>query len=321
MIEDGKDRKESVSIVVSAYNEEGNISKLYDEIVLHLRNVPIRSYEILFINDGSVDRTLDICKEIASKDENVKIIDFERNFGHEIAMTAGLNYAMGDAVIFIDADMQHPPSYIPIMIQEWYKGYDVVLTHCIKNEEKSFLRVAFVSIYYYILNFFSDVNIPKSAPDFRLIGKRYIDILRKMDERERMFRGMLNWLGTKNAKTLTFEAPKRFSGKTHYNLRASIKLAINSIVQFSIKPLRIATYLGILSATFAVLFAVFVLYEYFAFQKSATGYTTIVILVLFFSSVQLVILGIIGEYIGRIHIETKRRPLYFARLITGNKND
>ena len=140
-----------------------------------------------------------------------------------------------------------------------------------------------------------------------------------MEEQERMFRGMLNWLGTKNVKTIEFEAPKRFSGQTHYNLKASMKLAINSIVQFSIKPLRIATYLGIISAIFGVLFAIFVIFEYFAYSKSATGYTTTVILILIFSSIQLVLLGIIGEYIGRIHLETKKRPLYFAKLI--QKND
>jgi dolichol-phosphate mannosyltransferase len=170
-----------------------------------------------------------------------------------------------------------------------------------------------VNIYYLILNLLSDVKIPRATPDFRLIGRRYIEILKRMDEQERMFRGMLNWLGTKNAKILEFKAPKRFSGESHYNLRASLRLAINSIIQFSIKPLRLATYLGVLFAFFGIIFGFYVLYDYFAYSKPTTGYTTIVLLIILFSSSQLIILGIIGEYIGRIHMETKKRPLYFAK--------
>jgi dolichol-phosphate mannosyltransferase len=311
------EKKSYISIVVSAFNEEGNILKLYEEIIRNLKISPqIKEYEIIFVNDGSKDRTLEICTELAKKDKSVKILDFERNFGHEIAMTAGLDYASGDAVIFMDADLQHPPSYIPLMIKEWVNGYDIVLTKILKNDQKTFLRTIVVSAYYRILNFFSDIEIPKATPDFRLIGRRYMEILRNMNEQERMFRGMLYWLGAKNAKILDFEAPKRFSGKTHYNFRASLKLAINGIVQFSIKPLRIATYLGLISATFALLFAGFILFEYFAYKKAASGFTTTVLLISFFSSVQLVILGIIGEYVGRIHLETKKRPLYFSKLIT-----
>ena len=307
-----------VSVVVSAYNEEGNVEKLYHELKKTLQGI---NHEILFVNDGSRDNTLKLCTKFANEDENVKVVDFERNFGHEIAMTAGLDYAKGDAVIFMDADMQHPPEILLQMIKAWHEGYDVVLTRILKNEQKSFVRTLIVNIYYFILNALSDVKIPRSTPDFRLIGRRYIEILRRMDEQERMFRGMLNWLGAKNAKIIEFTAPKRFAGETHYNFKASLKLAINSIVQFSIKPLRLATYLGAISAFFAVFFGIYVFYEYFAYSKAATGYTTTVLLILFFSSVQLIILGIVGEYIGRIHLEVKKRPLYFAKLITKEKDD
>ncbi len=303
-----------ISIVVSAYNEEGNVMELYKELTKVLQQADISLYEILFVNDGSKDKTFEICHSIIMEDERVKIIDFERNFGHEIAMTAGLDNAKGEAVIFMDADLQHPPAIIPDMIKHWKEGFDVVLTRILKNDQKSLFRTFIVNIYYFILNLLSDVKIPRATPDFRLIGRRYIDILKRMDEQERMFRGMLNWLGTKNAKIIEFNAPKRFSGETHYNFRASLKLAINSIIQFSIKPLRLATYLGVLCAVFGFLFGVYVLYEYFAYSKPATGYTTIVLLILLFSSVQLIILGIIGEYIGRIHLETKKRPLYFAKV-------
>ena len=308
-----KENRDSISIVVSAYNEEGNVAKLHEELTKVLSSINIKEYEILFVNDGSTDRTFEICNEIMQKDSNVKIFDFERNFGHEIAMTAGLNNAKYDAVIFMDADLQHPPHIIADMVKHWQEGHDVVLTRIITNKQKSFLRKIIVHAYYFILNSLSDVKIPHSTPDFRLISKRYVEILKRMDEQERMFRGMLNWLGTKNAKIIEFHAPERFSGVTHYNFKASMKLAINSIIQFSIKPLRMATYIGLLGCIFAFLFGGFVIFEYFTKSKIAGGYTTIVMLILIFSSVQLIILGILGEYIGRIHIETKKRPLYFGK--------
>lgn len=307
------ENKNSVSIVISAYNEEGNINQLYTELTKVMKEVKIDYYEILFINDGSSDNTFKTCKELMEKDKNVKIFDFERNFGHEIAMTAGLDNAKYEAVIFMDCDMQHPPYLLKEMIEQWQNGFDVVLTKIKTNYQKSFTRNIVVKTYYYILNLLSDVKIPHSTPDFRLIGKRYVDILKTMDEQERMFRGMLNWLGAKNAKIIEFNAPKRFSGKTHYNFSSSLKLAINSIIQFSIKPLRLAMYLGILSAFFAILLSIYVLFEYFTAAKVVNGYTSIVMLILLFSSVQLIILGIFGEYLGRIHLEVKNRPLYFGK--------
>jgi glycosyltransferase involved in cell wall biosynthesis len=307
------ENKNTLSIVVSAYNEEGNIIKLYEELTNVLSTLNLQDYEILFVNDGSKDKTFELCNNLMEGDARVKIIDFERNFGHEIAMTAGLDNAVMEGVLFMDADLQHPPQVIPEMVKNWQDGYDVVLTRILSNKQKSWLRSLIVRFYYFILNFLSDVKIPPATPDFRLIGRRYVDILKRMEEQERMFRGMLNWLGFKNAKIIEFNAPNRFAGKTHYNFSASLKLAINSIIQFSIKPLRLATYFGILCAITALIFGLHTIYEYFAFQKPASGYTTIVFLISFFASVQLIILGIIGEYIGRIHLETKKRPLYFAK--------
>jgi polyisoprenyl-phosphate glycosyltransferase len=305
--------KKSVSIVISAYNEEGNIEKIYEELTKIIKQTSITQYEILFVNDGSSDKTFEICKKLMQQDKSIKIFDFERNFGHEIAMTAGLDNAIYEAVIFMDCDMQHPPYIAKEMIEHWQSGFDVVLTKIKTNKQKSFIRNVVVKFYYYILNLLSDVKIPHSTPDFRLISKRYIDILKTMDEQERMFRGMLNWLGVKNAKIIEFNAPKRFSGATHYNFKSSLKLAINSIIQFSIKPLRFAMYLGICSALIAILLSIYVVFEYFTNAKVVNGYTSIVMLILFFSSVQLIILGIFGEYLGRIHLEVKKRPLYFGQ--------
>lgn len=309
------EKKESVSIVVSAYNEEENIERLYNELSKIMMACGLAWYEILFVNDGSLDKTFEACFSIALIDENVKVIDLERNFGHEIAMTAGLDYARGEAVIFMDADLQHPPAYIPQMIEAWKNGSETVLMKITDNEQKSAVRKILVSGYYSILNFMSDVTIPKSTPDFRLIGKRYIEALKRMNEQERMFRGMLNWLGTKNTSIIEFKAPNRKFGKTKYNFSVSLKLALNSIIQFSIKPLRLATYIGAFLAISGILFASFTLFKYFVYKIPATGMDAIVMLILFFAAIQFVTLGIIGEYIGRIHLETKRRPLYFARVI------
>ena len=304
-----------LSIVISAYNEEGNIYELYNQLVFNLQKFTNLQYELLFVNDGSTDKTLEKCIELNTKDKCVKIINFARNFGHEIAMTAGLDYAKGNAVIFMDADLQHPPHLIPEMIEKWQSGYEVVLTKRLDNEGQSYFGKLCGFLFYKLINILSEVPIPANTPDFRLIGKRYIDILRKIDERDRMFRGLLNWVGISNAAEISFIAPKRFSGKTHYNFIKSLSLAVSSVVQFSIKPLRFATYIGIISAIIACCFGVYTIFEHFVETKPSNGYATLVCIIAFFSSIQMVMIGILGEYIARIHIETKGRPLYFAELI------
>jgi dolichol-phosphate mannosyltransferase len=279
-------------------------------------------YEIIFVNDGSRDKTLEICKNLAITDASVIVIDFTRNFGHEIAMTAGLDHAIGDAVLFMDADLQHPPSLIPDMVRYWHEdGHELVLTKIKKNAQKTFFRKMIVKAYYQVLNFLSSTEITESSPDFRLISRRYADMLKQMNEQERMFRGMLSWIGTSEAKVIEFDAPKRFAGTTHYNFKASMKLAVNSILQFSIKPLRVATYLGLMSAFISTLFGAFTIFEHLYYKMPSTGYATLVIIMVFTASIQLIVLGIIGEYIGRIHLEVKRRPLYLSKIISGKKRD
>jgi glycosyltransferase involved in cell wall biosynthesis len=219
-------------------------------------------------------------------------------------------------VIFMDADLQHPPEIIPQMIKLWQEGRDIVLTRRTNNEDESFISKMMGIIYYYILNFLSDINIPKQSPDFRLIDRKYVNILQKMDESDRMFRGLLNWLGVANSETIDFTAPKRHSGQTKYNLRRSLHLALDGIVQFSTRPLRIATYVGLLTILFVGVIGGFTIWEHFAKGTPQNGYATTIMTIIFVSSVQLVFLGIIGEYIGRIHLEVKKRPLYFAEFIT-----
>lgn len=311
--------KKLVSIIIPAYNEQDNIVELYKQLKESLALCTSIDYELIFVNDGSRDNTAFVIKSLIDQDSKVKLVNFARNFGHEIAMTAGLDYASGEAAIFMDADLQHPPSLVPQMIEKWLQGYEVVLTKIIHTEGKSLIRRALSSFFYRGINMVSDVVIPEKMPDFRLVGKKYITVLKDMRENSRMFRGMLNWLGMFNVATLDFVAPKRYTGKSNYNFIKSAKLAFDSILQFSIKPLRLSIYFGIIAAIVAFVFGMWTIYEHYALGQPS-GYATIICLIGFLSSVQFIILGIIGEYVGRIHIESKNRPLYFAELIVSKKS-
>lgn len=306
--------KKLVSVVISVYNEEKNILPLYLELIKNLEKCPQVDYELIFVNDGSSDQSIGVLCNLVSKDKKVRVVNFARNFGHEIAMTAGLDHSHGDAVIFMDGDLQHPPHIIPQMIKKWLNGHDVVLTKIIINEDKSAIRTFVTKIFYRLINSISDVKIPENTPDFRLISGEYVKTIKNMRENNRMFRGMLNWLGIFNAAQIDFVAPKRIAGRSHYNLVKSMKLAIDSIIQFSIKPLRISIYFSIICATVSLMFGVTTIYEHYVAHQPS-GYATIICLISFLASTQFVLIGILGEYIGRIHIESRDRPLYFANVI------
>jgi glycosyltransferase involved in cell wall biosynthesis len=311
--------KKLVSIIIPLFNEEGNLAELYKQLKKHLTDFGQVEHEIIFVNDGSKDGSLGVIKTIAAQDSKVKIVSFARNFGHEIAMTAGLDYASGQAVIFMDADLQHPPELVPQMIQKWLDGYELVLTRIISNEDKGLIKTILAACFYKVINFISDVKIPEKMPDFRLIGEKYIRVIKNMRENGRMFRGMLNWLGMANYIEIEFAAPRRYSGTSNYNFAKSFKLALDSILQFSIKPLRISIYLGIIAAIASFLFAGWTIYEHFNHHQPS-GYATMICLIVFLSAIQFIVIGIIGEYVGRIHIESKQRPLYFADIIE-NKDE
>jgi len=304
-----------VSIVISAFNEEGNIRVLYEQIIEQISKVPLEHFEIIWVNDGSSDQTLRECRKLVEIDKRCKIVNLTRNRGHEIAMTAGMDYASGDCVLFMDADLQHPAKYIPKMIAHWQKGADVVLTKRVANREESRLSKILGLLYYKVLNFLSDVPIPSQSPDFRLIDRKYVEVLKKMDEGERMFRGLLNWVGISRCVVVKFIAPKRLSGETKYNFRKSLSLALDGIIQFSTRPLRLATYIGLLAIGFVGIIGIYTLWEHFVKGVTENGYATTIMTIVFVSSIQLIFLGIIGEYIGRIHLEVKKRPLYFAEFI------
>ena len=302
-----------ISIIISAYNEEENVGELYKQLQKSLEKIKNVAFEFIFVDDGSRDKTYDICKKLQKKDQRVKIVRFSRNFGHEVAMTAGMDYAKGDAVIFMDADLQHPPHYIPEMIKQWQSGKEIVLTKRIDNKATSKLYKLCAKTFYYVLNMLSDTPIMESAPDFRLLDRKYVEFLKNFNEQDRLFRGLLSWmLPSRNVAVLDFVAPERFGGTSKYNFFKSLRLAVNSIVQFSVAPLRIATYLGLAAAVLALLLGAYVFMEHFFLHNPTPGYATIMVSVVFLGAVQLICLGIIGEYIGKIHMEVKKRPLYVA---------
>ena len=302
-----------VSIIISAYNEQDNVSELYKQVQKSVKNITNADFEFIYVDDGSTDQTLANCQKLQKKDKRVKIVQLQRNFGHEIAMTAGMDYAKGDAVVFMDADLQHPPVYISQMIKLWQEGNEIVLTKRVDNKETSRLYKWCAQSFYYVLNLLSDTPVMASAPDFRLIDRKYVDFLKGFNEQDRLFRGLLSWIMPHNkVAVIDFVAPERFSGSSKYNFVKSLRLAMDSIMQFSVLPLRLATVVGLLGTVFALLMGMYVFIEHFFLHNPTPGYATIMVTVVFLGAVQLICLGIIGEYIGKIHMEVKKRPLYMA---------
>ncbi|MDR1207005.1 MAG: glycosyltransferase family 2 protein [Rickettsiales bacterium] len=309
--------KKTISIVISAYNEEGNIRELHRQLSDVLKDVKIDA-EIIFVNDGSRDRTLLYCHELQKSDERVKIVNFTKNFGHETAMIAGMEYARGDAVIFMDADLQHPPRYIKDMLKLWQGGEKIVLTRRRSNADtkKGVLGLVYKicsKLFYLGLNFLSDVKIPEAAPDFRLIDREYIEFLKKFQEQDAMFRGTLSLIAdVGQLKFIEFDAPARTAGESKYNFVRSAKLALNSVFQFSIRPLQLAMWFAFIMGALSVTLGTYVIIERFFLGHPAPGYATVVSAITFTGAVILFVIAILGMYVGKIHIETKKRPLYFA---------
>lgn len=301
-----------ISIVISVFNEESNIQELVKEI--NKSKNPKFKYEIIFVNDGSSDASEDIIRNLCKADYEYKLLSFTKNFGHEIAMSAGMDMSSGDAVIFMDADLQHPPHIIKEMLEIWEGGKKIVLTKRSDNEDKTIIYKIFSTIYYKALNYLSEFNMQTNTPDFRLIDRYYVDILKKFRENSRLFRGILYLIdASEDTETIDFTAPKRFSGKSKYNFWTLLNLAIDSVIAFSIKPLRIALALSIIIFILSVTYGLFTLIIWSMGLILVPGLTTIYLLIIILGSGNLLVLSVIGEYIGRIHIESKNRPLYTIR--------
>lgn len=297
------------SVVIPVYNEEEVVNECYSRIkkVMDSTN---EKYEIIFVNDGSRDNTRQMLKEICRVDGNVKMIDFSRNFGHQSAITAGMNYSVGEAVVVIDADLQDPPEVILRMIEKWKEGYQVVYGKRLKREGESIFKRATAKLFYRLLARLTEFDIPVDAGDFRLIDRKVCDALNKISEKNRYVRGIISWLGF-NTTYVEFVREKRYAGKTKYPLRKMIKFATDAVVSFSYKPLRITSYLGMVLSVVSFLYLIVALFlKLFNVIDTVQGWMSIVAISLFFNGIVLLVLGIMGEYIGRIYDEVKARPLY-----------
>ena len=297
------------SLIIPIYNEEENITEMYRRLHQVMEQLD-GDVELILIDDGSRDRSLNMMRELHHRDNRVHYLSLARNFGHQIAVTAGLNFVQGKCIIVMDADLQDPPELILTMIEKWHQGYQVVYAQRISRQQESRLKRLTAYLFYRILRRLAKVDIPVDTGDFCLMDRQVVDILNSMPERNRYIRGLRAWVGFRQTSVL-FERNPRFAGDVKYTFGKSLSLAIDGIISFSTVPLRLATYLGIISAAIAMIMIILVLYwRIFAPVSHLIGYTLITISMFFLGSVQLICIGILGEYIGRIYEEVKGRPLY-----------
>lgn len=300
-----------ITIVVPCYNEEEVLPLFYEQLTTVTDSITNYMFELLFVNDGSNDKTLEIIKSIAKKDERVKFMNLSRNFGKEIGMLAGMDYANGDALIIMDADLQHPPQKITEMIEWWEKGYDDVYTVRLNREESYFKQLS-SELYYKLLQKMTKEHIYPNSGDFRLLDRKCIDALTSMRETERYTKGMYGWIGF-NKKQLTYREDERAAGETKWGFTQLFKLAVDGITSYSTVPLRISSILGMIISLVAFIFLVIEVVKILISGPEVAGYGTLLAGILFMGGIQLISLGIIGEYLSRIFIETKNRPPYLIQ--------
>ena len=307
-----------ITIIIPAYNEEESLPHLYERLEKLMSSMEHYEFEILFVNDGSKDNTINLIKEYREKDNRICYVDFSRNFGKEIAMIAGLDYATGDCVIFMDADLQDPPELIPELVKYWEEGYDDVYAKRSSRKGETWLKKFTSKMYYRVLQHLTNVPIQQDTGDFRLLDRRCVNALRKMRESQRNSKSMFSWIGYKKKEVL-YDRDPRIAGQTKWNYKKLIDLAIDGITSFTTSPLRISTYISI--PTFIILFVyfVYVIAKCIITSTMIQAYQAIILLILFFSGVQILLFGIIGEYLGRIFNESKNRPLYLVNEYNGQK--
>jgi polyisoprenyl-phosphate glycosyltransferase len=303
--------KPTISIIAPIFNEFHNIPELYRRINEVMDSVE-ETWELILIDDGSTDDATDLLRQLAEKDSRVKTVIFARNFGHQIAVTAGLDYSSGQAVVIIDADLQDPPELILEMLAKWREGFEVVYAVRSEREGEGWFKLFTASLFYRLIYRITDVDIPLDTGDFRLMDRKVVDVMNSMREKHRFLRGMAAWVGFKQIG-LPYRRAARYSGKTKYPFRKMFRLALNAITGFSYFPLQLATYLGFFSAGISLIAIPIVIIERLAGQQAFIGQATTLIAVLFLGGVQLISLGILGEYIGRLYDEAKGRPLYIVR--------
>jgi len=299
------------SIVVPAYNEQEVLPEFHRRLCAVL-GVLEGGSEIVYVNDGSHDNTLAVLQELQRNDLRVIIVDLSRNFGKEIALTAGLDYARGEAAVAIDADLQDPPELIPELVKQWNAGFDVVYAKRTERSGETWLKKLTAKLFYRVIKHVSHVVIPEDSGDFRLLSRRALDALKQLREQHRFMKGLFAWIGYPQ-KAVLYRRDARFAGITKWNYWKLWTLALEGITSFTTAPLKIATYVGVAAALLAFLFALFIVYRTLVYGDPVRGYPSLTVIVLFLGGIQLVALGVIGEYLGRMFTETKHRPLYLVK--------
>jgi polyisoprenyl-phosphate glycosyltransferase len=296
------------SIVIPVYNEAEVLPSLYNRLTRVMEGL-VEPYEIIFVNDGSRDDSTVLLREFQDKDARVKFLSLSRNFGHQIAITAGLDYSSGQAAVVMDADLQDPPEVIPRLTEQWRKGYDVVFAVRAKRQGEGLFKRATAAIFYRLFRRVTATEIPLDAGDFRLMSRRAVDTLKSIRERNRFIRGLAGWIGFRQT-SVTFVRDVRRAGETKYPLKKMMRFALNGFLSFSLVPLQLASYLGFLISSIGFFYIVYAIGLKLFTDQVVLGWTSVMVAVLFLGGVQLISLGIIGEYIGRIYDEVKQRPLY-----------
>lgn len=299
------------SIVVPAYNEQEVLPEFHRRLCGVLAALAGDS-EIIYVNDGSRDNTLGVLQELRRHDSRVSIIDLSRNFGKELALTAGLDYASGLATVVIDADLQDPPELIPALVEQWHAGYEVVYAKRTERSGETWVKKLTAKLFYRVIRRVSEVEIPEDSGDFRLLSRRALDALKQLREQHRFMKGLFAWIGY-SQKAVLYRRDARFAGTTKWNYWKLWTFALEGITSFTTAPLKIATYVGVLAALLAFMFAIFIVYKTLAYGDPVRGYPSLMVIVLFLGGIQLVALGVIGEYLGRMFTETKHRPLYLVK--------
>jgi polyisoprenyl-phosphate glycosyltransferase len=301
--------KIEISVVLPVFNEEMHLQELYENLISVFENKINTPYEIIFVNDGSIDKSLDIIRAIAKSNKSVLYIDLSRNFGHQIASTAGIEKSRGNFVVLMDSDFQDPPELIPELLKKAREGFDVVYAKRKKRKGESIIKKITAKVFYRLLKILTRHSIPIDTGDFRIISRKVVNVLSQMQEQEKFLRGQIAWIGFKQS-FVEFDRPSRRSGKSGYSTKKMFKFAIDGITSFSDFPLRFATFLGFLVSIFAFVIMLWALYQRLVVHEYVQGWTSLILSVLFIGGIQLICIGIIGEYISRIGSNIRKRPLY-----------
>ncbi|HMW39395.1 MAG: glycosyltransferase family 2 protein [Saprospiraceae bacterium] len=300
-----------LSVIIPVYNEEGNLELLFKRLEKVLSSTDATP-EYIFINDGSLDHSMEIIRQLAMKDSRVKFIDFSRNFGHQTAVTAGLDYCNGDCAIIIDADLQDPPEMITELYNKWKEGFEVAYARRRSRQGENFLKKWTARVFYRLLKKITSIQIPVDTGDFRIIDRKVINVLKQMPEQQKFLRGQISWIGFRQT-AVEYDRDERHAGKTGYTYSKMIRFALDGITSFSNFPLRFATMMGFLVSAIAFLLILYALYQRLVSREFVPGWASLMLAILFMGGVQLISLGIIGEYISRMDVNVRKRPLYIVR--------